>query len=292
MSRFAAVPTAALDDPRIEAMHIRVLTSLCSFADKDGWCRVGQDKIAARARTNTARVSSSISDLTRWGWVNKKRIGKMKANVYQVIMDRKLDASIPMPDDECIAETANHMSCQDSKSQLPEEQITVAETANPIGTPLSNTVPNTVVGAQGALPIDTHPEQPKRKAAPRGAARRCQIPDNWAPNTVSYAYGSKRGLTPEEMNHEADQFRNDAVAKQKRFIDWQAAFRTWLGNSAKWKAERAARSNHRPNTAGQPRSGGLVAAGLRDIGQSRGHGEPVSEGRGMGAGYVIDREAS
>jgi uncharacterized protein YdaU (DUF1376 family) len=139
---------------------------------------------------------------------------------------------------------------------------------------------------------DTPPEQPKRKAAPRGAARKCQIPDNWAPNTVSYAYGSKRGLTPEEMNHEADQFRNDAVAKQKRFIDWQAAFRTWLGNSAKWKAERAARSNNRPNTAGQPRSGGLVAAGLRDIGQSRSHGEPVSEGRGMGAGYVIDREAS
>jgi len=138
MSRFAAVPTAALDDERLEALHIRVLTALCSFSDKDGWCRVGQDKIAARARTNPARVSSSLSALAEWGWVRKQRVGKQKVNVYQVVMDRAIDQSLDLPPEQD-ADTANHQNCRPSKSSLPTEQITIAPPANPIGTPLSNT---------------------------------------------------------------------------------------------------------------------------------------------------------
>lgn len=151
MSRFAAVPTAALDDDRLEALHIRVLTALCSYADKDGWCRVGQDLIAARARTNPARVSQCISDLVAWGWMRRQRVGKMKANVYQVLMDCEMDVSIPLPaEQEHLANTANHMTCPPSKSPLPVEQITLAHTANPIGTPFSNTVLNTEIASASA----------------------------------------------------------------------------------------------------------------------------------------------
>lgn len=151
MSRFAAVPTAALDDERLEALHIRVLTALCSYADKDGWCRVGQEQIAARARTNPARVSQCIGDLVTWGWLRRQRVGKMKVNVYQVLMDCDLDASIPMPvEQERLAPTANHVTCQPSKSDLPTEQITLAPTANPIGTPFSNTVSNTKAERESA----------------------------------------------------------------------------------------------------------------------------------------------
>jgi hypothetical protein len=138
MSRFAAVPTAALDDERLEALHIRVLTALCSYSDKDGWCRVGQDKIAARARTNPARVSSCITALAEWGWVRKQRIGKMRVNVYQVVMDRAFDASIDLPPEQ-IAEPASQNNCPPGKSDLPPEQITIAPPANPIRTPSSNT---------------------------------------------------------------------------------------------------------------------------------------------------------
>lgn len=144
MSRFAAVPTAALDDERLEALHIRVLTALCSYADKDGWCRVGQDKIALRARTNPARVSQCIKDLSDWGWMRRQRVGKMKVNVYQVLMDCELDATIDLPSEQDeLADTANQVTCPPSKSPLPVEQITLAASANPIGTPFSNTVLNT-----------------------------------------------------------------------------------------------------------------------------------------------------
>lgn len=134
MSRFAAVPTAALDDERLEALHIRVLTALCSYGDKDGWCRVGQDKIAQRARTNEARVSSCISDLVKWGWVRRQRIGKKKVNVYQVLLDCELDTTIPLVEDsDGLAETAS-VTCPPSKtpvSDLPTQQKCFAPTASP-----------------------------------------------------------------------------------------------------------------------------------------------------------------
>ena len=134
MSRFAAVPTAALDDERLEALHIRVLTALCSYGDKDGWCRVGQDKIGQRARTNEARVSSCISDLVKWGWVRRQRVGRKKVNVYQVLMDCELDPSIPLEDDEeGLAEPAS-VICPPGKSppsDLPTQQKCFAPTANP-----------------------------------------------------------------------------------------------------------------------------------------------------------------
>jgi len=276
-------------------MHIRVLTSLCSFADKDGWCRVGQDKIAERARTNNARVSSSLSDLCKWGWVNKKRIGKMKANVYQVLMDRELDESLPMPDEnECFADTAKHVNCQDSKSELPPEQITFAHTANPLGTPFSNTVLNTnIVGAQSAQP-PPEPDQPKRKSVPRGSARGARIPENWSPTTKDYAFAAEQGLSREEINHEHEQFRDhwvSATGKGSTKRDWSAAWRTWVRNTIKWRTERAARSASRPQPAGQSRGGGLVAAGLRSIRETRGYGEQVSEEGRVGAHHGPDREA-
>ena len=270
-SRFAIVPVEAITDDALTATQLRVLLVIGSYLSRDNSAFPKQKTIADALGIARETVNRAVKVLVERKYIavthRTRDDGGQRENLYHVLLD-PCDAGITPP-----VTSEDHTPCDPTASHLR---------------PPHNTTSNSNELDLG----DTPPEQPKRKAAPRGAARRCQIPDNWAPNTVSYAYGSKRGLTPEEMNHEADQFRNDAVAKQKRFIDWQAAFRTWLGNSAKWKAERAARSHHRPNTAGQPRSGGLVAAGLRDIGQSRAHGEPVSEGRGMGAGYVIDREAS
>lgn len=146
-------------------------------------------------------------------------------------------------------------------------------------------------------PIDTvanatvcanDPEPPKRNGRVRGAARKCQLPKDWQPNAANYAFASKSGLTREEINHEADQFRNHALAQGRLALDWHAAFRTWLGNTVKWRAERSARTPAGQNASGKPRGGGLVAAGLRAVSEARGYGQPVPGDGGMGAGYVID----
>jgi len=270
-ARFAMVPVDAITDDALTATQLRVLLVIGSYLSRDNSAFPKQKTIADTLGIARETVNRSVKVLVERRYIavthRKRDDGGQRENLYHVLLD-PCDPSVTAP-----VTQEDHTPCDDTGShpRPPHSATSSSE--------------------EDELPLST-PEQPKRKAAPRGAARKCQIPASWAPDPTSYAYGSKRGLTPEEMNHEADQFRNDAVAKQKRFIDWHAAFRTWLGNSAKWKAERAARSNNRPNTAGQPRRGGLVAAGLRDISESRGYGESVSEERGLGAGYVIDREAS
>jgi uncharacterized protein YdaU (DUF1376 family) len=141
-------------------------------------------------------------------------------------------------------------------------------------------------------PQPPDPPESKSTGRVRGAARATQLPPNWTPNITNLAYASQHGLSREEINHEADQFRNHAAANGKRFKDWDAGFRTWLGNTVKWRGERAAGQAARAKPGGQSRGGGMVAAGLRAISEARGFGEQVPErGRDMGAGYDLDGDA-
>lgn len=264
MSWFAAVPVAALDDERLGAMHIRVLTALCSYADKDGSCCVGQDRVAQRARTTISHVSKTISELCGWGWVERTRHGKQKANAYRIVMDRAPATEITPPEEgrepglpaERLAETANHI-CREGKSQPPAEPLRLAEGANhfcpqgkshlPRGQIHKNTVLNTVpntVGECASAPAPNPAEQSKRKAAPRGAARGCRIPPNWAPSPQDYAVASKEGLDPQEISREADKFRDyftAATGPNAAKRDWSATWRNWVRRAGDDKRRRGSR---------------------------------------------------
>jgi hypothetical protein len=152
--------------------------------------------------------------------------------------------------------------------------------------------------AKASVPANgKSPSESKSTGRVRGIARAVSLPPNWTPNLTVMAYASKNGLSREEINHEADQFRNDAAAKGKRFKDWDAAFRTWIGNTVKWRAERAASSAARTKPGGQSRGGGIFAAGVRAVSEARGYGQPVRDeddrrrrDDDMGAGHDIDGE--
>lgn len=60
------------------------------------------------------------------------------------------------------------------------------------------------------------------------------LPDNWVPNEKNLQDAIERGFTDKEIEHEAEQFRNYHHAKGSAFKDWNAAWRTWLGNARKF----------------------------------------------------------
>lgn len=124
-----------------------------------------------------------------------------------------------------------------------------------------------VVRAQDAPP----PKAKKRKPPPRGASRQTRIPDNWQLTPNDYAFATSKNLTPQEINHEADQFRNHHSAKGSKFIDWSAAWRTWAGNSGKWKVERL--------TARASRGEGIAAAFARTADQLDAFTQPGRNGQ-------------
>jgi hypothetical protein len=72
-------------------------------------------------------------------------------------------------------------------------------------------------------------EQEKRKPS-----RAMSLPDQWCPSEKNIADAEERGFTYEEINHEADRFRDYHLARGSSFKDWNAAWRTWLGNAKRF----------------------------------------------------------
>lgn len=60
------------------------------------------------------------------------------------------------------------------------------------------------------------------------------LPEGWVPSDRNIADAEDRNFTSQEIDHHADRFRNHHHSKQSRFRDWDAAWRTWLGNARKF----------------------------------------------------------
>ena len=57
------------------------------------------------------------------------------------------------------------------------------------------------------------------------------MPDGWAPRSEELALARDLGVDP---TREAASFRDHHSAKGSRFVDWHAAFRTWLRNAVRF----------------------------------------------------------
>lgn len=128
-----------------------------------------------------------------------------------------------------------------------------------------------------------------KPAQPKSSARGTRLPKTWTPTPKDYAFASSEGLTREEINREADRFRDYWIAASGRNatkVDWEATWRNWLRN------RRPAGKAVRPQSSGKPQGGGIAAAAMRSLSERYGDRGPVHDGydgRGdMGAGYVID----
>lgn len=90
-------------------------------------------------------------------------------------------------------------------------------------------------------PSETIPEpepEPDIKIEPKGSTKKrrkplCELPENWVPNDTNIEHAANKGFTQTEIDHEANQFRNFHHSKQNQYRDWDAAWRTWIGNAAK-----------------------------------------------------------
>lgn len=143
-------------------------------------------------------------------------------------------------------------------------------------------------------PVDP-PEKNNGRA--RGAARATRIQTTWNPTPMDYAFAGKEGLSREEINREADKFRDYWLAQpasKARKTDWSATWRNWIRRSIETRQPAHAASNGRaaPNGKSPPSSFADLAARMQsercgDVGlQDR---EPGGE---VECGPVIDGEYS
>lgn len=85
-------------------------------------------------------------------------------------------------------------------------------------------------------PPEAAPPQPER--AGRRSKPRRSLPDDWQPRPQERERARESRL---DCDREAMRFRDHHTAKGTTMVDWDAAFRTWLGNAEQW-----GRQNGRP----------------------------------------------
>lgn len=117
--------------------------------------------------------------------------------------------------------------CPSAQIDLPSGANEVAPKGEPIPVSKPDHKPDDLFGAEAP--------KPKRKAV--------SLPDGWVPSDKNTQDAYERGFTNEEINREADQFANYHTAKGSTFKNWDAAWRTWLGNARKFQSVSARPSN-------------------------------------------------
>ena len=112
-------------------------------------------------------------------------------------------------------------------------------------------------------PIERDTSVSTKKPTPSKPKRACSIPDGWVPNDRNIQDAIDRSFSQQEMNHEANQFRDYHLAKGTTYKDWNAAWRTWLGNARKFARTNGNNGTSRPGS-GTAQAFAATAIKLRD----------------------------
>lgn len=73
------------------------------------------------------------------------------------------------------------------------------------------------------------PDEPKQPKGGKKTAHR--MPVGWAPKASHFKLGEERGLPPAELEKQREAFKDFHDSKGSLFVDWDAAFRTWIRNA-------------------------------------------------------------
>lgn len=96
--------------------------------------------------------------------------------------------------------------------------------ANPLRVPKEDTQGGVVVSVGDSVP--------------RARGHKHTLPPSWKPNPSNVACGLDCGLSPPEVEAEAERMRDWAAAGAETRADWHAFFRNWLRDAGRRKRER------------------------------------------------------
>lgn len=131
--------------------------------------------------------------------------------------------------------------CKEQASEIPglckhgastvQEQDEDEESTVQVGLIPDSLIPDSLIpDVAASTDAGEQTEAAQRKTS--GISKRAsQMPENFVPDETAAAIAGKHGMS---VADELSRFRDHHLSKGSVFKDWQAAFRTWLGNSAKW----------------------------------------------------------
>lgn len=224
--------SAVFDSRTLGPTERLIMLALADHADDDGRCYPSVLRLCDRTGLSERAVQNNIRKLADQGYL---RVlvggGKGNANLYFVSPNPASDAPrtkcTPAPD----APQTPHDVRPNPAPDAPEPSGTTIEAS-----------------------VEAEPRRRRNPEVP--------IPEGWVPNARNVEDARKRNLTDAEIRHEASQFRDKHLAKGSLFRDWDAAWRTWLGNIGKFSGGGMA-GKAAPGGRGQGRSLASIVAERR-----------------------------
>ena len=228
------IMSSVFDSKTLKPTERLVMLALADHADDSGRCYPSNSRLQERTGLSERAIRQNVQTLRESGHLTVIfGAGQAGANVYILRADGAVDA----PGSKC----PPGRKCTPPRQQVPPDGA--ADAPKPSGT------------------ITEPPVDRARRQKPE-----VELPDGWVPNIRNIADAADRKFTAKETEDEADRFRNHHHAKGSRFRDWNAAWRTWLGNARKF-AGRSMAGQTKPNGYGQGSSIACIAARRRLAGQ-------------------------
>lgn len=183
-----------------------VMLALADFANDAGECWPSVGGIAKKCCMTDRGVRQILRRLECEGWINTDVGGGRHGCSKYTLNPEPRSPRNSIPPGTSAQKTRNE-TAQNPEPRSPEPSLTINEPS-----------------------LDA----PKRKRA-------VSLPPEWVPSERNIQDAISRNFTAEEIEHEADRFRDYHLAKGTTFKDWDAGWRTWLSNARKFSARNTGR---------------------------------------------------
>lgn len=231
--------SAIFDSETLGPTERLIMLALADHADDSGRCYPSISRLASRTGLSERALRTNIRSLEAQGYL---RIligaGQGGSNVYFVSATPAADAprqGMP-PGSRC--PTPRHLVPVTPAADAPKPSGTIIEPSIEEADASSGNAPEREI------------DDPPPKRSKRGVS----LPPDWAPSDRNLTDARSRNFTEDEIHEQAAAFRDYHLARGTTFKDWDAAWRTWLGN-----ARRFARPSQAPRPGNGSAHDGLLA---------------------------------
>lgn len=204
------VMSAVFESKTLGPTERLIMLALADHSDDAGRCYPSNARLCERTGLSERAVRTNIRALEAAGYLTViVGVGQGGANVYHVHPEggQQMPPAANAPGSKC--RTGGQQVPPDGAADAPKPSITIIEPS-------------------------VERAKPKRAVA---------LPPDWVPSDRNIADAQARQFSAEEIENEAARFRDFHLAKGTTFKDWDAGWRTWLGNARKWQPKRTDNSS-------------------------------------------------
>jgi len=198
-----------------------VLITIADAANRDGeHAHPGKEAMVEGSLYSRAMVTKIVRRLVDEGWVaiEEEGKGRGRATVYRVLMGRQ--------------EAATSEPLLDGKRLLSDQKAATPD-------PKAATRPT----------YETSPTVYTTEGLSTGKPGRSRsLPDDFEVDEAMRAWANEKAPAV-NLSAETEKFKDHALANGKRYTDWRAAWRTWIGNARDWAKPARKGTDYQPEAA-------------------------------------------